>query len=165
MGLMYNSLCVLTHPQRPWGSPQCITVKAELHSVLAWGVLLSKKSSGLHNTHSQWIKTNSNLLCANAVSITPTTQKYKYTNTPFETVATAQINTNAWPWMSLAVTAPPPLIWKRSNWSTPYQPLILKRPSFHYHWSAVCLCVYVCVWEREGERWRGVCGYETQRAK
>ena len=88
--------------------------------------------------------------------------KYKYANTPLhphEPVATAQIDINAWPWMRLAVTEPPPpspLIWKRSNWSTPYQPLILKRPSFHYHWSAVCLyvcmcvCLSVCVygWER-----------------
>lgn len=29
-----------------------------------------------------------------------------------------------------------PIIWKRSNWSTSYRALIVKRPSFHYYWSA-----------------------------
>lgn len=33
MSVMYNSLCVPTHPQWPCGSPQCITVSTELHSV------------------------------------------------------------------------------------------------------------------------------------
>ena len=111
---MYNSLCVLTHPQWPCGSPQCITVSTELHSVVAQGVFRFVNLLTLRNTiykttyNMHTMISKSNRFSTQLWCLLPTTHKYLHTSmhhyAPHKTVAISRINIPAWPWKSLVVT-------------------------------------------------------------
>lgn len=160
MGLMYNSQCVLTHPQWPWGSPQCITVNTELHSVVARGFLLCKSSHNqedyLHIYHIyahqiEQATDSAPILCASLPLCTHTWTQHAPLH-PHKTVAVAQINIYASPCMSPAVTG---TLWYERD---PIDPRpIGARPQK----AIIPLPLIRSVCERERTRWRGVWGNEV----
>lgn len=147
--MMYNSPCVLAHPQRPWGSPQCITVNTEPRGVAARGVSLCKSAHAQehHLTGIAQIHSVSERLHANTVHHhTPYTAIHVHKHAPLHphrTVAFARINIKASAWMSLAVTGS---LWYERD---PIDPHPTRPSSSKGHHSITIDPVCVCVMERD----------------
>ena len=160
MGLMYNSLCVLTHPQWPWGSPQCITVNAELHSVVARGAFCTHMQE-LYLQNYKIYAQKQPILHKSHMHHSHYTQIHVHKHAPLHlhrTVAITQININAWPWMSLAVTG---TLWYERDPIDP-RPTSPSSSKGHHSITIDLLCVCVCVWGRE---MKGVSENEAQPAE
>lgn len=172
MGLMYNSLCVLTHPQWPWGSPQCITVKAELHSAVARGVLPCKNPHAhtlehcLRN-HKIYVHTKPKkqpILHKSCMRHSHYTQIHVHKRCPITPTQNSSHSTDQysdWPCMSLAVTG---TLWYERDPIDP-RPTSPSSSKGHHSITIDPLCVSDCVCVCEGERWRGVWANEAQPAE
>lgn len=151
--MMYNSLCVLTHPQWPWGSPQCITVNTELHRAVARSIFCFINPHTLKNSIYKITKEYAHL---KPILRYPFVHHSHYRQIlvhqhaplhPHKTAAIPQINIKAWLWMGLAVTGT--LSYERD----PIDPCCIIPSSSKGHHSVTIdllhVCVCVSVWKKD----------------